>query len=145
LPWTLRQGIEHIGIHSAWKPKKSWFLKVNNKVMSLEENNFESSILIKTEAARAVGFKESLVDPQLNMIKALSPIKTKDMSILSSYIYCWADNLYHASASKGTTINEQARNWNANNTDLRGGLLVPERPDFAYQLYEKTTGVKIYD
>jgi hypothetical protein len=67
------------------------------------------------------------------------------MSILSSYIYCWADNLYHASASKGTTINEQARNWNANNTDLRGGLLVPERPDFAYQLYEKTTGVKIYD
>ncbi len=124
LPWTLRQGVENIGEAPAWKPARSWFSAQNRKY-DLADNVFEAATLVRADVAKKYGYKAAGGDehqPLLLGIEEEGGCAKREMGWLASYIYRWADGLFHISGSLGSgDIDSRTRDWQSHNVETGEG------------------------
>lgn len=121
LPWTIDQGIHHIGEAPAFKPFVSWFTTDMLKA-ERQRNVFEAAMLVRTSIARKYGYKASGGDehmPLLEGIRADGGCKEVDVGWESSYIYRWGSGVWHISGSLGGphSLEERTKTWMDKHTD----------------------------
>jgi glycosyltransferase involved in cell wall biosynthesis len=127
MPWTLSQGVEHIGDAAAWKPKKSWFW-TNGKPPELAENVFEASILVRIDVAKKYGYLSSSGgnehDTLCRGIEKEGGCKNKDMGNRASYVYRWGWGMWHISGTLGgSDVIKRTSDWCEKNNDTQDGII----------------------
>lgn len=128
MPWTLRQGVEHIGDAPAFKPRRSWF-SMKGKQFELADNVFEAAMLVRRDVAMRYGYGSTGGDehsPLLAGIAREGGCKTVEFGVLASYVYRWGYGMWHISGSLGSgTVEQRTADWMVHNTDTRTEMLLP--------------------
>ena len=125
LPWTLEQGMEHIGDAPVWKPTRSW-TSTGDDGYELGVNLYEASMLFRADIARQYRYGELQGDEHLQIIRGVERdhggIRQAEMDHLSSYVYRWGTGMYHASGDMGSgPVDERVAKWVAGNQDFANG------------------------
>lgn len=121
LPWTISQGVAHIGDHVAFKPSHSWF-NPEGGGFRLEDNVFEAAMLTRRDFAEAHPYQCTAGDEHLTLVEAIhnSPtgLKRRDVGVWSSYVYRWGWGVHHISGTMGQgTTEKRTRGWMEANQD----------------------------
>lgn len=127
MPWTISQGVDHIGEAIAWKPKRSWFW-VKEHGPKLAENVFEASILIKTWVAKKYkylpGSGGNEHETLCNGMDKEGGCQNTDVGMKASYVYRWGWGMWHISGSLGSsTIEKRTKDWVDKNNDVQDGII----------------------
>lgn len=148
MPWAISQAVSQIGDRPAWKPARTWVWKPGEPV-TLEGNIFDGTVLYRTEFLRRhpyhVGQGDEAMAPYQAVEAEQGAMPADEMGWLSSYVYLWADGLYHVSGRIGSALSaeEQAAEFRAANQDAPAdGLIAPAdmRPIWA-QFLDAARGV----
>lgn len=121
LPWTISQGVAHIGDQIAFKPQYSWF-NPEGGGFRLEDNVFEASMLTRTDFAREHPYQATAGDEHLPLVDALhnmpGALVRRDLGAWASYVYRWGWGVHHISGTMGSdTTENRTLGWMAANQD----------------------------
>lgn len=132
LPWTLSQGVAHIGNAVAFKPRHSWF-DCENGGVRLEDNVFEAAMITRTDFAREHQYQATAGDEHQPLVQAIEAagLKRRDFGQWASYVYRWGYGIHHISGTMGSgTVEDRTAAWKAANNDWGeeyGGVLNLQR------------------
>lgn len=144
LPWTLSQGVAHIGDEIAFKPGRSWFDQENQGIR-LEDNVFEAAMLTRSDFAREHPYQPTAGDEHQTLVRSIEErgLKRRDFGPWASYVYRWGYGVHHISGTMGSgTVEDRTENWKKANNDSGaefGGVLdlrtaYGERIDFYHRM-----------
>jgi glycosyltransferase involved in cell wall biosynthesis len=126
LPWSISQGVEHLGDAAAFKPQRSWCSEGGPQHWQLESNVFEAAMLVRTDVARRYGYQETGGDehqPLLAGLRELGAPRRLELGCLTGYVYRWGWGNWHISGSLGTsTLERRTAAWRARNDDAGDGV-----------------------
>lgn len=128
LPWTLSQGIRHIGDSPAWKPKRSWFW-TKNEEPKLACNVFEASMLVRIDVAKKYKYLPNSGGNEhetlLNGINDSGGCAEDEMNEWASYVYRWGWGMWHISGTIGSSIpiEQRVKDWCEHNKDVGDGII----------------------
>lgn len=122
LPWSISQGVAHIGDADAWKPSRSWFT-FGGARYELQGNAMEASILCRTEIARKYRYAETGGDEHKTLLEGLGKrLKHRELGPWTGYCYRWGCGQHHISGSLGSrSIEERTADWLAANQNAGDG------------------------
>lgn len=128
LPWTITQGVAHLGHFKAFKPSRSWFHHGGHGYR-LESNCFEAAMTVRRDTAMRYRFKESGGDehhPLLRGIEEERGGRLREFGVWSPYCYTWGIGNTHVSGTIGQgTEAERTAAWNAANNDTADYTIRP--------------------
>lgn len=122
LPWSISQGVAHIGAAVAWKPSRSWFTSGGARY-ELRGNAMEASILCRADVARQFRYAETGGDEHKTLLAGLGDgLKSRELGPWTGYCYRWGLGMHHISGSLGSrTIEERTADWIENNQNAGDG------------------------
>lgn len=130
LPWTISQGVAHIGDEVAFKPRCSWF-DAEGEGFRLEDNVFEAAMLVRRDFAREHPYQPTAGDEHHTLVQAIHAVggeRRRDLGVWASYCYRWGYGVHHISGTMGKdTAEQRTADWMAANQDTGeewGGELV---------------------
>lgn len=130
LPWTISQGVAHIGDEIAFKPRCSWF-DAEGEGFRLEDNVFEAAMLVRRDFAREHPYQPTAGDEHHTLMQAIHAVggeRRRDLGVWASYVYRWGYGVHHISGTMGRdTAEKRTADWMAANQDAGedwGGELV---------------------
>jgi hypothetical protein len=142
LPWHLKDCLDNVAAHLAWKPGRSWKSERNTKY-ELQGANFEASWI-----GRASFIKSARIDthpdypdhPVFIELRDNGLLATTELGGRTSYIYRWDTGTQHLSGYGGVADAQQQRtniaSWRRYSDDVRAeGLLVPADMSLRWQQY----------
>lgn len=119
LPWAVRQGLEEIGSHPAYKTR--YFFQMTGMIgkhsLSKTENVGEGSMTFTTKHAKHIGIQESdaLWTPRLHVT-----------DVIPSWIFRWSDGVCKSEGiSRDYTRKERDIIWRKSNQDIDDCSLYP--------------------
>ena len=128
LPWTISQGVAHIGNEIAFKPRHSWF-DCENGGVRLEDNVFEAAMLTRADFVREHSYQPTAGDEHHTLVQAIEErgLKRREFGVWASYVYRWGYGVHHISGTMGSgTVEDRTAAWKAANNDTGedfGGVL----------------------
>jgi hypothetical protein len=114
--------MELIGDAKGFKPRRSWFCRVNEMSFELGGNAYEASIVFDINVVRQYGYRPGQGDEHGNL--PMGYVKELEVgSDRASYVYTWASGLCHASGDLGSTasLEERVRRWKDQHNDTGDG------------------------
>ncbi len=124
MPWSLKQGGEHVGDAPAWKPARSWFWH-KGRQPELADNVFEAAMIVRADVARKYGYKSGQGDEHEPLSKGIEHeggCVKDEMGWQASYVYRWGMGLHHASGDLGSgPIEARAKRWKEAHRDTGEG------------------------
>ena len=100
LPWTISQGVAHIGGDVIWKPKFSWFRNGKTGPFELVDNVLEASWTSRMDYIRSIGYlHEGGTEHEAIGRASVEITKMRDMGFFASYVYRWGHGAWHISGS----------------------------------------------
>jgi len=122
LPWSISQGVAHIGDADAWKPARSWFTNGGARY-ELRGNAMEASILCRADVARRHGYFAGGGDEHKTLLAGLSNrLKQRELGPWTAYCYRWGCGQHHISGSLGSrSIEERTAAWIESNQNAGDG------------------------
>ena len=120
LPWTISQGVAHIGDEMAFKPRCSWF-DAEGEGFRLEDNVFEAAMLVRRDFACEHPYQPTAGDEHHTLMQAIHAVggeRRRDLGVWASYCYRWGYGVHHISGTMGKdTTDQRTADWMAANQD----------------------------